>query len=222
MGAVQKKEEFFGFQPGDKILLVEDHPLVMASVKNTLASDYNMVEFLEAKNETEAIQLASRYEIRLAVFDVFLNGVKTFETIRQIRMRYPQMRSMIFSGSVSAEIITAGKDLGVNGFVCKTSSPDEFLNVVNEIMYGKTAMCQIFEKAAKLHSAVDDEYSTLTRREKEILDYTLQGMTLREIANVARISRTTVKKHRQHILQKLNFANSAKLVAYSKQIKIEN
>ena len=194
----------------------------MNSLKNIVTDNYQMVQILEAKNETEALQLACNNPIRLAIFDIYLDGIKTYEVIRQIKSRHPQMRALIFTGSVSSEIIAAGKSLKVDGYVSKSSATDEFINVINDIMYGKSSMCGRFQKASQLQEQVLDEHSVLTRREKEILDYTLQGLTVSEISKVANISQTTVKKHRQNILRKLNFSSSAKLLAYTKQIQMDN
>ncbi len=221
MTAALSSKAHFGFAPHDHVLLVEDHPMVLVSLRSMIQSAYPIVNVLEARNETEAIQLACHNSIRMAIFDVMLDGIKTFETVRQIKIRHPEIKIIFFTGHVSSEVVSNGNNLGANGFISKMSASNEVLDIVDSVMHGHQAMCSRFQKASDFQEKAIDEKGVLTRREREILDYTLLGMTVQEIAKQANISYTTVKKHRQNILQKLNFSSSAKLLAYSKRIQTD-
>ena len=211
--------QFFGFRPEDNVLLVEDHPLILQSLKANLKDAFPNVNILEAPDETVALQKSFLHKLRLGMFDIYLDTVKSYETIRQVRLRHPKMKTIIYTGTVTAEVVHHGQDLGVNGFISKTSPPSEIISIINQVMMGQNAMCGKFQKAAEVQQKIIDQKSVLTPREREVLDYTLAGMSLLEIANKANISPATVKKHRQSILQKLNFSNSAKMVAYFNQIE---
>jgi DNA-binding NarL/FixJ family response regulator len=65
-----------------------------------------------------------------------------------------------------------------------------------------------------------DEFSQLTRREREILGYIAEGYTSPQIAKMLFISKKTVENHRANIMEKLNIHDTAGLVRYAIKIKL--
>jgi DNA-binding NarL/FixJ family response regulator len=107
---------------------------------------------------------------------------------------------------------------GVKGYVLKSSVSDELLQAVRAVAAGKayfsSPISEIVQSAVNSHSASQegDSFSTLSPREKEILQLIAEEHTSAEIANMLFITEKTVEKHRTKLMEKLNVRNLAGLV----------
>ena len=72
---------------------------------------------------------------------------------------------------------------------------------------------EYIKKARRSH--VNDSFSRLTEREREILQMVAEGKTNKEISGYLHISTATVQVHRVHIMEKLDLHNTASLTRYA-------
>jgi DNA-binding NarL/FixJ family response regulator len=108
---------------------------------------------------------------------------------------------------------------GVKGYVLKSSVSDELLQAVRTVASGKTYFSDpiseiVAESAINLRSALPDgdPLSSLSPREKEILQLIAEEYTSAEIGKMLFITEKTVEKHRTNLMEKLNARNLAGLV----------
>jgi len=97
---------------------------------------------------------------------------------------------------------------GASGYILKTDGPVKIINALDELFEGGSPMTSsIARKVVASFSKVnvnDTNVETLTGREKEILDSLARGKMNKEVANELEISLGTVRKHIQHIYEKLH------------------
>jgi DNA-binding NarL/FixJ family response regulator len=107
---------------------------------------------------------------------------------------------------------------GVKGYVLKSSVSDELLQAVRAVAAGKTyfssPISEIVESTINSRSGLQDgdPFSSLSPREKEILQLIAEEHTSAEIGKMLFISEKTVEKHRTKLMEKLNVRNLAGLV----------
>jgi two-component system response regulator NreC len=101
----------------------------------------------------------------------------------------------------------------------KEETHDKLLSAINDVRQGKRVI------SAEMTSLIVDDYSTdltspltadlLTQREKEILSFTANGLTSKEIAERLDISARTVEAHRANVREKLGISTVSELVKYA-------
>ncbi|HWA07707.1 MAG TPA: response regulator transcription factor, partial [Ignavibacteria bacterium] len=115
-------------------------------------------------------------------------------------------------------------NIGVMGYIFKVCVPDELVKAIETVHFGTEYYCKAINRdELKRHSEsyklnrIADKDPKLTRREIDILLLMVQGCSNKEISKKLSISVRTVETHREHIQQKLNIKNLAKLTQYAYQ-----
>ena len=200
------------------IYLVDDHALFREGLRFLLQKVDGVSMIYEAENGAELIQGLEQYDVDLILLDIempVMNGIETAERALKIR---PDMKiialSMYADDNYYASMIEAGAD----GFLLKNSSFSEVKRAIEEVMNGKNYFSLEILQAIlnRLNRPKEQkEAQELTERENEVLFHICQGLSNTQIAEELGISKRTVDKHRENLLQKTQSKNTANLVIYA-------
>jgi DNA-binding NarL/FixJ family response regulator len=121
--------------------------------------------------------------------------------------------------SADAYVVEALKN-GAAGYVLKETGPGELVQAVREVILGNQFLsAKLSERflawGQNIESTPLDAYETLTRREREILQMTVEGRTSAEIGERLMISPRTVEVHRSNLTIKLGIKNQADLIRFA-------
>lgn len=201
------------------VLIAEDHLMVRAGLRALLERAGDIHVMGEASNGQEAIEMTETLKPDVLVMDIMMprmNGIQAAENIRE--MKFPTQILLLSMYSEEGFVYQALQS-GVKGYVLKSSVSDELLEAVRTVASGKTFFSSpiselvgenIYKPGITTPSA--DPFSSLSPREKEILQLIAEGYTSVEIGKMLFISAKTVEKHRAHMMEKLNARNLAGLV----------
>lgn len=202
-----------------RVLIAEDHQLVREGIHALLerAGDIRIVG--EASNGKEAIEMVQELKPDVLVMDIMmprLNGIQAAENLRDLKL---PTHILLLSMYSDAGFIHKALQCGVKGYVLKSSVSDELLKAVRTVAGGETFLsspiAELVEEGAVQPGAPgseDDPFSSLSPREKEILQLIAEEYTSVEIGKILYISDKTVEKHRARIMEKLKVRNLAGLV----------
>ncbi|TDO05580.1 response regulator transcription factor [Sunxiuqinia elliptica] len=200
------------------IYLVDDHALFREGLRFLLQKMDGVSVIYEAENGVELLQGLEQYDVDLILLDIempVMNGIETAERALKIR---PDVKiialSMYADDNYYASMIEAGAD----GFLLKNSSFSEVKRAIEEVMNGKNYFSLEILQAIlnRLNRPKEQkEAQELTERENEVLFHICQGLSNAQIAEELGISKRTVDKHRENLLQKTQSKNTANLVIYA-------
>ncbi len=202
------------------ILLVDDHPIVRQGLRHLLEGEAEFKVLGEAGDGVEALLLTERLKPNILVVDMMMPGLNGLEVLRQIKHISPGTRTIVLSmQSADAYVIEALK-YGAAGYVLKETGPSELVNAVREVTQGNQYLSAKLSERLKTNgrSIMDipsDIYETLTTREREILQMTVEGRTSQEIGDKLIISPRTVEVHRSNLMNKLGIKNQAELIRFA-------
>ncbi|GAB4305690.1 MAG: response regulator transcription factor [Marinilabiliales bacterium] len=199
------------------VLIVDDHNLFREGLKILLKRYEDIRTIYEAANGIEALEIFQRYQPGIVLMDINMpekdGSYTTFEIIKM----FPDARIIALSMYDDEEYYSRMIQSGVRGFLFKDSSIDEVITAIRLVVSGKTYFSQ-----EMLCNLVKQDYTTklLTRREMEILKYICKGFSNKEIAELLCLSKRTIDKHRENILDKTNSKNTANLIMYAVRNKL--
>jgi two-component system, NarL family, invasion response regulator UvrY len=198
-----------------KILLVDDHAVVRAGVRQLLASEVDVL-ILEANSSQEVLDIYRHDRPDLVVLDLNLIGSSGLELIR--RLVQLDKSSKILVLSMHSEPVYAARALqvGARGYVSKSASADEFVDAVRQV--GKGGRYIEREIAAELavgKFAKIDPLDQLTVREVDILRLLGEGKSYTQIAAVLGVSYKTIANSSSVIREKLAVETTADLIRLS-------
>lgn len=205
-----------------RIVLVDDHQMFRDGVKAVLADEKNIEIVGEVGNGFDLYELLKSCSPDLIITDISMPDLSGIEISKHISEHYPHIRILILSMHTNEEFITKALSAGANGYLPKDASMNELLLAINTISEGEnyfnkeisnTILQSIINKS-KLEKS-DLKSDLLTKREKQIIQLVVDGLSNKEIAEQLFISIRTVDSHKNNIMQKLSLKSSVELVKYA-------
>ncbi len=199
-----------------KILIVDDHALIRAGLKQ-LCADIGAV-VLEADNGASALALQKSERPQLTVLDLNMPGLSGLELLRQLVEADSNARVLVFS--MHGEPVYAAKALqiGAKGYVSKNASPQELRTALSRIAAGLTYVEG--EIAQALAALPAEQRQQLSERDLEILRLLGEGRSFTEIAQQLGLGYKTVANTATAIKSKLGVARTADLIRLSVEMGI--
>ncbi len=156
----------------------------------------------------------------VVLMDINLGSDETgIDCVRALKQKVPGTNFMMCTVYEENEKIFQALTAGASGYILKKTAPARMLDAIRELYHGGAPMSsQIARKVvaafqSKPVQVSDTEgLSTLSHREKEILEQLSKGLMYKEIAAELFISPETVRKHVYHIYEKLHVSNRVEAV----------
>lgn len=201
-----------------KVLIVDDHQVLIDGVKALFENDEEIQVTSEAINGTIAVERAIHDAVDVVLLDINLPDISGFEVCKSIKQEKEEVKIIALTMHDEAGYITKMIKSGVDGYILKNAGKEEMVraitSVFNDQRYFSPEVTESLvmgtQKPKKPKST--DFIQKITRREKEILQLIVEEYTTDEIAEKLFIGKTTVISHRKSLLRKLNAKNTAGLV----------
>ena len=206
-----------------RILLVDDHPVVRAGLRAMLSDFEGLEVAAEAADGAAALEEINRQQALGTPLDVVLMdlqmgpGMDGVSATRRIRERNGPPVLILTTYDTDADILAA-VDAGAAGYMLKDAAPADIRAAVTAAAEGRTALAP--QVAGRLLGQLRSPESTLSARERELLELLADGMANRAIARRLFISEATVKTHLVHIYDKLGVDNRTAAVNEARKRRI--
>ncbi len=199
-----------------KVLIADDHPLIIAGIRRTIEHLDDMQVIGEARSGPELTQLIERRRPDIVLMDLRMPGVAGVEMIELIRQRFPQTKTIVLSACDDRPTIDAALRAGASAYVLKTAHTVDIASVLRQASSGAVFHAPASAPVAPVGS-VPPASPALTDRERSILSAVAAGMTTAAISRELWISEHTIKFHLTNIYRKLGVPNRAGAVRYALQ-----
>ncbi|MEW8095061.1 MAG: two-component system response regulator NarL [Candidatus Thiodiazotropha endolucinida] len=192
------------------VLTIDDHPLFRKGVSDLIDMDDTLELVGEAANGPDGLVVAKQFNPDLILLDINMKGMNGLETLKAIREQEIDSKVLMLTVSDNEEDVLTALRLGADGYLLKDMEPEDILKSIRKAVEGSLVisdhLTQLLAKALREDDKlkVKNPITSLTAREKEILQCIAQGQSNKQIANVLNISEGTVKVHVKHLLKKLN------------------
>ena len=207
-----------------KILLVDDHPAIRASIGAEILKKNIAEQVFEAGSSDEGYDKAVSLNPDLIVMDISLYGASGIELTKKIIQKIPGTKIVMLSMYSKVIYITESLKAGAKGYILKEADMDSIMDGIKKVLSGETyvdsrisskVIASLISPDEELEQPENSTYDTLSSREQEILRLLAEGREIRDIAKELCISSKTVINHRTNIMQKLNCSNMVELIKYA-------
>ncbi len=202
-----------------RVLIVDDHPMVIAGMRSLLANlDFVGIAGVAA-NAFEAVALLKTTPVDVAIVDINLPDVNGIELTAKIVKEFPGVKVLAMSTFKERSYISRMIQSGASGYLIKSASAEEIAEAVLTAYEGKLYL-SLDLNAVDIGRPATAEPPILSRREKEVLEHIAEGFTSPQIAEKLFISLHTVDTHRKNILTKFNVNNTAALIKLAVRLNL--
>lgn len=188
-----------------RLLLVDDHPMLRRGISELLSLEDDVEVVGEASNGQEALAFLENNDVDLVILDHKMPVLTDIETLREIKARNINTKTVLFTVSDSGEDVQEALKLGVDGYLLKDMEPELIIIDIRKILRGELVispnLASILAQTLRTPS-IEDIASNLTSRELQVIQMIAEGLSNKMIANSLDIAESTVKVHVKHILNK--------------------
>jgi DNA-binding NarL/FixJ family response regulator len=196
-----------------KVLLADDHRLVLESVRRTLERAGDMQIVGEATNGGQVLPLVRRTAPDVLLLDLRMPKVDGLTCLEQVRKHCPAVKVVVLSAFTDGERIQAALTRGATGYVVKSVNPEDLPAAVRHAVDGT------FFGPVGAGSGDNDADAVveagLTERELGILKALARGLSNHAIAKELWVSEQTVKFHLSNVYRKLGVANRTEAARFA-------
>ncbi|MDO8282938.1 MAG: response regulator transcription factor [Thermodesulfovibrionia bacterium] len=204
-----------------KILIADDHKIMRDGLRTLLEKQADFQIVAEAGDGRTAVKMAQELSPDLIVMDASMPDMNGIEATRQIISSIPGIKIIALSMHSDRHYIVEMLKAGASGYVLKDCAFDELISamrsVLDDAMYlsPKITDTILTEYINDVPFKNISAFSSLTNREREVLQLIAEGNTTKEIAGLLGISIKTVETHRQQLMNKLKIHSIAGLTKYA-------
>ncbi|MCG8574507.1 MAG: response regulator transcription factor [Flavobacteriales bacterium] len=204
-----------------RILLVDDHQLIIDGIRGFLENEEDLQVVGEANSGEEAIRLTQVLEPHLILMDIEMPEVSGIQASEEIKRNYPEVKIIIISMHNEKQLIKKLIAKGIDGYLLKNSEKSEVINAIRHVFevgpYFSEEVNNALQSSAQTNETLtqntgDFSLAHLTERELEVLKQVANGYTNKEIGERLNISHRTVDTHRTNLMKKLDVTNVAGLI----------
>ncbi|MEI9974913.1 MAG: response regulator transcription factor [Ignavibacteriota bacterium] len=208
--------------PKTRVLLADDHTLVAEGLKYLLKDPFDLVGVVH--DGRALLEAAGNLRPDVIVTDISMPLLNGLDAVKQIRARYPDTRIVILTMHKDTHLAAAAFRAGVSGYLLKISPGEELVKAVREVAQGRSYVTTLLAKdlinLLMDGTAARENESPLTPRQREVLQLIAEGRTMKEIANLLKISPRTAESHKYDIMQALNVQTTAELIQCAMRMRL--
>ena len=197
-----------------RILVVDDHPLIIAAVQGVLTGSGVASAVDQASSLNDARSKLREASYQLVVLDLGLSDSQGMNGLLTLREDFPDIPVIILTSDSSIETVTAAFENNARGFVVKGESPHVLVSAVRTVLNGGTHIPEL----SGVNLPPSPTSTPLSPRKLDVLRLLLEGLPNKTIASRLGLSENTIKVHIAGIYAELNVHNRVQAVMRARQL----
>src|SRR5690348_3475218 len=204
-----------------RIILVDDHPLILAGLKMLLQDDVTLEVVAQASDGQSALRLAAELDPDVMVLDLSLPGISGVCVAQTLRTQCPTCKVLVLSVHDDRAYLLRLLELGVSGYVLKRSAPEQLITAIRAVAAGglyldpEIAGMIVGNHLHPKSVRNIDRAAELSSRELAVLRLAAAGHSNKEVSSRLQIGVKTIETYKTRAMEKLGFKTRAELVRYA-------
>lgn len=202
-----------------KILLVDDHQILLDGIKNMLeGNDFTIVAI--ANDTSSALEILNKTVVDILITDIHMPGDDGLILIKKVKVSFPDIKIVVLSMHEEKSIIQEAIQLGINGYILKSITHQKLNYALNRIRIGKFFISEEITYILIEKMSSRSNPRLLSDRELEVLNLIAKEYSNKMIAETLFISERTVETHRKNIFRKTNTQTIVGLIKFVMENKL--
>jgi DNA-binding NarL/FixJ family response regulator len=196
-----------------RVLIADDHPLILAGIKRALEEDDQFEVVAEARIGSQVLPLVAQTKPDLALLDLRMPEMDGLTCLDRIRKEHPKVKVVILSVSTDPEVVQTVLNHGASAYVVKSVNPIDLSSALRQALEGTVFSAVGLPEKTAQEDAV--KAAGLTERETTILKALARGLSNEAIGKELWVAQQTVKFHLTNIYRKLDVKNRTEAARYA-------
>ena len=201
---------------GPRVLLADDHALLLGAFEKLLTPEFDIVG--QVADGRALVAAAEALKPDVVVLDISMPVLNGLEAGRQIKKKARTIKLVFLTMNEDPDVAAEAFRAGASAFLLKRSAASELATAIREVMQGRSYVTPLMTEGlvGSLLNVDDHNPSVeLTPRQREILQLLAEGRSMKEVAAVLNITTRTVAFHKYRMMEQLKIKSSAELIQYA-------
>jgi DNA-binding NarL/FixJ family response regulator len=200
-----------------RLLLADDHNLVAEACKKILEPEFDVVAIV---NDGRALMRAAvEFKPDVLIIDIAMPLLNGLDAGEQAKRALPESQVVYVTMNTDPEVAAEAFRRGASGYLPKSAAASELITAVREVLKGKSYLSPLITK-----DTVDfllrkgrprAEPPRITKRQREVLQLLAEGLSMKEVAHILKLTPGTIAFHKYRIMAKLGIKTNAELLKYA-------
>lgn len=199
--------------PPIKVLIAEDHALLVDALQMLLGTQTDMHCVGAARDGEQALSMARALRPDVLLLDLGLPRLDGLAVVEALQREASSVKVLVVTARLDVQSIRTALGYGAAGYLPKDEDSDELLLAIRRVAMGRRYVSTDIARLFTPEPVV--AFTKLTASEATILQLVGEGLTSKEISQRLDISEATARKHRENIRRKLGLRNSAEMAAHA-------
>ncbi|MBT2659611.1 response regulator transcription factor [Bacillus sp. ISL-45] len=203
-----------------RLMLVDDHAVLRDGLRNIISVEEDIEVVGEAVSGDDALLQVEKCKPDMILMDINMPLKNGVEVTGILKKKYPHIKVLVLTMHSHEEYFMSAIREGADGYLLKDAPSDQVVEAIRTVARGESVIHpSMTRKLLAFHQQkqAQQEGTTLTEREKEVLLCLVEGLSNKEIADRLFISDKTVKIHVSKIFKKLNVKSRSQVVIHAVQ-----
>lgn len=199
-------------------MIADDHRLVLEGISRIVEKDCEIIAAVTTGRDL--VDALDDHDPDVVLTDIAMPLLNGIEAVRQIKRKKPQVKIIFVTMQVNRDYVREAFEAGVSGYVVKQAAGAELLTAIREVMQGRFFVSSTISEHFLNHAPSGEKnpsnlFSSLTPRQREVLQLVAEGKSAKEIAALLFISVKTVEFHKKHLMEELHLRSTPELIRYA-------
>lgn len=206
-----------------RIVLADDHPIVLTGLRNLIESESDFAVVGEATSGPEALKVIRDNRPDIAIVDISMPGMSGLVLARRLSEEAQEIKVLMLTLHEDRAYLRQALDAGARGYVVKRSAAANLVSAVRSVLAGgiyidPAIVNRVLSRSSASDRASAPEIRDLTDRETDVLKLSSRGLTNKEISHQIGVGVKSVETFKSRGLAKLEIQSRADLLRYASQV----
>ena len=200
-----------------RILLADDHRLLLEAFKKLLEPEFEVVG--TAKDGRVLLSAAQELKPDVIVLDIAMPQMSGLIAARRLKRMMPEVKLIFLTVNEDPDFASEAIRVGASGYVLKNSAASELFQAIEAVLQGKVYVTPLITQGMieSFQSGLNESETSakLTLRQREVLQLLAEGRTMKEVANILKLTPRTVAFHKYRIMEEHKLKTNADLIRFA-------
>ncbi len=200
-----------------RVLLADDHTLLLEAFEKLLEHDYKVVGAVS--DGRALLSAAAELKPDVIVLDIAMPLLNGLDAARQLKKTLPKTKLIFLTMNEDPNVASEAFRAGASGYLLKTSAFSELSKAIKEALCGRSYITPIITQGmvdSLIRRPADDRAAPqLTPRQREVLQLLAEGRSMKEAAKILSVTPRTVAFHKYRMMEQLNLKNNTDSIQYA-------
>lgn len=200
-----------------RVLLADDHTLLVEAFRKLLAPQCEIVGTVSDGRALIASALALKPDV--VVVDIGMPLLNGLDAARQLKQALPDVKIIFLTMNEDPQLAVEAISVGASGYLVKKSAASELFRAIQEALKRKSYVTPIIAKQMQEAFVQNPNWKnrrkTLTLRQREVVQLLAEGKSMKEVADILKVTPRTVAFHKYRVMEELRLKTTAELIQFA-------